>query len=399
MSVHDAADIVITQDFFPKIGGAHYFLYEVYRRWPAPVLLLTRPYEDSPQESAAQAEFDCRSHGSLRIVREDMAIGEIDFLKSSSRRRIGAVVRHVLTLAAGRPVTLHCLRAFPEGLVGLLSKLRRPLSTRLVVYAHGEEVLVARSSRQLKFIASLVYRFADLVIANSRSTEALVRGLAPRAVVACLHPGVDAAAYVCPRNEIEAFRAQWGWPPETIVASTISRMETRKNQSAVIAAVAALRKEEGLPLAYVCAGDGEERPRLVELATALGVAPWVRFPGAVSEKEKVLTFAASDIHVMPSIRVGEMIEGFGIVFLEAAAAGVPSICGNIGGQPEAVLDGETGLVVDGTDPVSVRRAILRLAADAPMRARMGQAAQARARELDWNKVAAAVSSAVARGAG
>ena len=74
----------------------------------------------------------------------------------------------------------------------------------------------------------------------------------------------------------------------------------------------------------------------------------MRFTGAVSDAEKKLIFAACDIHAMPSVQLGEMIEGFGIVFLEAAAAGKPSICGNIGGQAEAVLDGRTGLVVTAT---------------------------------------------------
>ncbi len=99
----------------------------------------------------------------------------------------------------------------------------------------------------------------------------------------------------------------------------------------------------------------------------------MRFTGAVSDAEKKLIFAACDIHAMPSVQLGEMIEGFGIVFLEAAAAGKPSICGNIGGQAEAVLDGRTGLVVDGADLDRVADALRSLVRDRALRQRLGRA--------------------------
>ena len=390
MNPLEPVNVVVSQDFFPKVGGAHLFLYEVYRRWRSPVTVLTRSY--APEHSDAQAVFDARDHGALRIVRADMAIEDIDLTSGACRARIRKAAALVRSIGGGAPTTVHCLRAFPEGLIGLAARIRRPLSTRLVVFAHGEEVLVAQSSRQLRWIARLVYRFADVVIANSRNTEALVKALAPSARVVCVHPGVDPGAYVRPRSELDEVRRSWGWPDDTIVLSTVARMEERKNQSGVIAALAALRAE-GLPLAYVCAGDGEERAKLQQLAADLGVAPWVRFPGTLSDEEKIRTFAACDLHVMPSVRAGAMIEGFGIVFLEAAAAGVPSICGNVGGQAEAVADEETGLVVDGANPAHLRGAIRRLAIDSGSRARMGQAAALRARAFDWANVSVAIASA------
>ena len=387
-------DVVISQDFFPQIGGAHLWLYEVYRRWSSPVAFLTRPYASTPAEASAQADFDSKPHGALKIVRADIAVDEINLLSRTCRARFSSVAKRLRALAAGDKVTIHCLRAFPEGVSGLLVKVRHPRTTRLVVYAHGEEILVAHSSRQLRFLASLVYRFADLVVANSRNTLDLVKAISPRARVVCIHPGVDAAAYVRAPEQLEQFRRQWGWPPETIIVSTISRMEPRKNQAAVIAAVAALRKA-GLPLGYICAGDGSERSRLVSLARELDIEAWVAFPGAITDEQKILIFGASHVHALPSIQVGEMIEGFGIVFLEAAAAGTPSVCGSIGGQPEAVADGETGIVVDGTAPAQVEKALRTLATDPALRSRMGQAAVARAVRQDWNNVARSIADLVA----
>ena len=87
---------------------------------------------------------------------------------------------------------------------------------------------------------------------------------------------------------------------------------------------------------------------------------------------------------MPSVQLGEMIEGFGIVFLEAAAAGKPSICGNIGGQAEAVLDGRTGLVVDGSEPGARRRRAAIAGAGRRAAPALGREGLAWAREHDWS---------------
>jgi len=393
MSKVIAVDLVLTQDFFPRFGGAHMWLYEVYRRWPTPVTLLTRSYDATPADRESQTRFDARDHGSLRIVRADMTVDDINLLSGASRKRFANSVRQVRAIAGKERVTLHVLRAFPEGFTALLTKLRSPRKTKLIIYAHGEETLVARASGQLRLIAQLVYRFADLVIVNSQSTEALVKGLCPSARTVCIHPGVDASQFRASSETVDAFRAQWGWPSGTVIVSTIARMEPRKNQVAVLKAVSALRAK-GVPLAYVCAGDGEERPKLEALARSLGIEAWVRFPGSVTDEQKVLTYAASDLYAMPSIRSGEMIEGFGIVFVEAAAAGIPSICGNVGGQSEAVIDGQTGIVVDGTDQAAVEAAMERLATNMSLREQMGAAGRMHAASLDWHDVTAATVRAV-----
>jgi len=171
-------------------------------------------------------------------------------------------------------------------------------------------------------------------------------------------------------------------------------MEARKNQAGVLRAIAELRRS-GVDVAYVCAGDGQERAALTQLAGELGIAERVRFPGPVSEAQKRLLFASVDIHAMPSVQIGEMIEGFGIVFLEAAAAGVPSICGDSGGQTEAVRNGETGLVVDGRDPANIAAALRTLAVDSELRRGMGRNSRRWAADFDWARVRARTLEATA----
>lgn len=386
-------DVVVTQDFFPRIGGAHLWLYETYRRWHSEVKLLTQKYAHSVEEVAEERLFDDRAHGALDIIRRDIGIEEINLLSRHSRKQFWHVAGEIAKLVIDDAATIHCLRAFPEGISGLLYKLRRPRETCLITYAHGEEILIAKSSRQLAILASLVYKCSDLVIANSRSTERMVRGLCATAKIACIHPGVDIARFRQHKSDLAEYRRGWGWSCDTIVVSTVARMERRKNQAMVIRAIADL-KNEGLSIAYVCGGDGQEKGELIGLAGQLGLGEWVRFTGTLTEEEKILTYRASDIFAMPSIQVGELIEGFGIVFLEAAAAGLPSVCGNVGGQAEAVLQGRTGLVVDGAKLEEVKNAIRLLATDGSLRDRMGHEGREWAGRHDWSKVAAETLSTI-----
>lgn len=386
--------VVISQDFLPGIGGAHTWIYEVYRRWPTPVTVLARTEADRPNEARKTQEFDGEAHGSLRIRRVIPPTGDFSILKRQCVASYWSQMSSLRLHSGKGGAVIHCLRAIPDGLAGALFRRMFPRSTRLIIYAHGEEILITRTSRQLSYFASLAYSTADLVIANSRNTQGLLADLFPKSSRStCIHPGVDIERYRPESARVSRYRESFGWPPGTPIVTTLGRMEPRKNHVMGIRALARLHGE-GLRFGYVCAGDGEERVELVRLAAELKVQEWVRFPGAVPELEKSLLFAASDVFLMASIRVGEMIEGFGIVFLEAAAAGVPSICGSSGGQPEAVLDGRTGLVVNGDSLEEVVIALRKLLSDESLRARMGAGARVWAQQNSWDAIAARTRQAV-----
>ncbi|MGH8132074.1 MAG: glycosyltransferase family 4 protein, partial [Steroidobacteraceae bacterium] len=373
----------------------HLWLYEVYRRWRTGVQLLTVRYSTSGDEAERQREFDRLDHGALRIVRDAPPVGEINLLNVRCLAGFCSQVSAIRRLVRDRNVRLHTLRAFPEGFAAYLYCKRHPYTSRLITYAHGEEVLIAQTSLQLKLMARRVYAAADLVIANSENTRRIVLELCPGARVTCVHPGVDAPAFIRDAREAAAFRARWNWPGDTVVVCTLARMEPRKNHAAVIRAVGELRKQ-GVPIAHVCGSEGPQQAQLTQIAAELGVAEWVRFTGRVADRDKPLIYCAADLYAMPSIRVGEMIEGFGIVFLEAAAAGRPSVAGNSGGQAEAVLDGRTGIVVDGTQADQVRAALERLARDPALRAEMGRAGRAWAARHDWPEVVRNIEAEIGR---
>lgn len=382
----DCQNIILSQDFFPAVGGAHLWLYEVYKRWPEQVFALVSDYSSHPYFASRQIAFDQLNHGSLSITRHSHFFDDLNLLSLQFYVKTRQIHKLIGQHSSPKDVTLHCLRAYPEGFVAALYKRLHSNKPRLVSYAHGEEVVTAHTSRQLKWIAQFAYKSADCIIANSKSTQNLINNLCDHFRIHIIHPGVDVDAFICTETEAKTQRQQWGVGEQDIVLISISRMEPRKNHARVLKALAELRKQ-GLPVVCVMASDGEERPKLQRLAQELDVAEFVRFPGYIDDRERILSFAAADIHVQPSIQSGSMIEGYGIVFIEAAAAGLPSIAGNIGGQAEAVLDGETGFVIDGTDQEQLTEAIKRFSESPELRQQMGLAGRSWARKNDWNQIA------------
>jgi phosphatidylinositol alpha-1,6-mannosyltransferase len=142
----------------------------------------------------------------------------------------------------------------------------------------------------------------------------------------------------------------------------------------------------------VIAGDGEERARLERLVAEHGVEDRVFFAGTVPNADLPAYYAACDVFLLPNRVDDGDIEGFGIVFLEAAATGKPVIGGNSGGVPEAVERNVTGLLIDGSDVGEVAAAIHELATSEERRSRMGLAGRVRAHGcFSWQRAAAAVS--------
>ncbi len=202
-------------------------------------------------------------------------------------------------------------------------------------------------------------------------------------------PGVDTAT-ITPRPAAErrAARAALGLPKSGPLVSSVSRLVPRKGMDVLIEAAGRLAPSYP-DLVVAIAGSGRELAHLEQLAARSPAN--VTVLGRVSDEDRAGLLAASDVFVMACRNrwLGLEQEGFGIVFLEAAAAGVPQIAGDSGGAAEAVLDGVSGLVVDRPeDPGAVAEALRSLLADPARRRRMGRAARARVQESFDNDVLA-----------
>jgi phosphatidylinositol alpha-1,6-mannosyltransferase len=180
----------------------------------------------------------------------------------------------------------------------------------------------------------------DVCVANSRNTGALFRSFAREdSPTVCFHPCVD-SRFFTPTDDRDRIREQVGLSGDPILL-TVGRLEERKGQDLVIRALPALTRR--LPdVSYVMLGDGETKDELLSLAESLSVSDRIKLIPECDAEVLVDLYRSADLFVMPNKRLRADLEGFGIVYLEAAACGVPSIGGRSGGVPEAVEHGRSG---------------------------------------------------------
>jgi phosphatidylinositol alpha-1,6-mannosyltransferase len=248
---------------------------------------------------------------------------------------------------------------------------------RYAVLFHGLDLRLATGGRKRWLLRRIAHRASHLFV-NSRATAEALAELVPDAVATVATPGVDLPADLPSR---EASRRRLGSAANDIVLLSVCRAVPRKGIDRAIEAVAVL---EDPRLRLVVVGDGPERAAWEALAKNRGVR--AEFHPRVADADLPMFYAAADIFILPVIPHPRDMEGFGIVLLEAAAAGLPAIVGRDGGTAEAVVDGQTGIVVDGNDPAAVAAAVRRLAGDAGLRSRMGESGRARAlREFRWDR--------------
>jgi len=244
---------------------------------------------------------------------------------------------------------------------------------KVLCLAHGME-FPDDSTPQKRERIKTTFAKANRILANSHYTlDRLKPYLPDQKKGDILLPGIIPPALPSPTAKKQVQRELNERNP---VLVTISRIESRKGHDKVLHALPALINDHP-QLTYVIIGNGPDKPRLAGLVKELGLEEHVIFTGAVVDEEKNAWLSQADLFVMPSRAEGNSVEGFGLVYLEAAFFGVPSLAGQIGGAGDAVLHGETGLLCDSTSNTAVEKAIHQFLANSTFRHTLGQAAKIR----------------------
>lgn len=374
--------LLLSEIFPPKTGGSGRWLWEVYRRLPRGQFVI------AAGEDARALEFD-RSHDA-KVCRVPLGFstwGIANLRGMSAYWRGLQAVRHIMQ--SQHPVRvghLHCARCLPEGWIGWLVK--RLYGIPYICYVHGEEANYAKSSRELGWMMRRVLAGAQFTIANSQNTRSLLRQdwQLPEKKIRLLHPGVDTKRFIPAKRDAET-RRRLGWGERPVVL-TVGRLDERKGHDRTIEAMVRIRKL--VPdILYSIVGDGIQRQRLELLVQQYDVGGSVEFRGEPVDDELIECYQQCDLFVLANRQVGQDIEGFGMVLVEAQSCGKPVIAGDSGGTAETMRVGESGLILDCTTADQLVEVIPKLLLDETLRVRMGAAGrQFVVENLDWEPLAA-----------
>ncbi|GAB4438966.1 MAG: glycosyltransferase family 4 protein [Rhodocyclaceae bacterium] len=371
--------LVLTELFLPTKGGTAVWFDEAYRRLGGTGIHIVTA------QVPGAAEHDRASPNSVHRVR----LRRHWWLRPESLGMYAALFARSFALARRhRFEAVHAGRVLPEGLVGLaVARLAR---LPLVIYAHGEEITTWRQPGKLRAM-TYAYTHADCIIANSAFTRGELLKLGVDAArISVIHPGVDLRRFR-PGLPCEDLRRSLGLAATDRLVLSVGRLSRRKGFDHLIRACARLAAA-GRAAHLAIVGIGEDRAYLGGIARECGLDERVHFLGHVAPEDLPRWYNACEVFAMPNREIDGDNEGFGMVFLEAAACGKPVIAGRDGGTGSAVLDGVTGLRVDGADVDGIAAALGRLLFSPEDAGRMGRAALERAqREFSWEAVAAATS--------
>ena len=374
--------LLVSEVFPPAAGGSGRWFWEIYRRLPR------ERYVIAAGEHPQQQEFDAQHQ--VNVVRVPLALPTWGVNSLAGSRGYWRAIRTLQRVIHRERVgMMHCGRCLPEGLMALSIKWwsRVPY----LCYAHGEEIQYATESRELGWLLRRVLRDAERIVANSLNTKLILTHdwRVPEARIHVLHPGVDTTHFV-PAQRDPDIRRQLGWDDRMVIL-TVGRLQKRKGHDQLIAALPMIRQR--FPdVRYAIVGDGEEREQLEALARSRGVADAVQFLGEMDDGGMVRCYQQCDLFALPNRQVGQDIEGFGIVLLEAQACGKPVIAGASGGTAETMRVGETGLVVPCETPEPIAEVVVELLSSPERRQKMGAAARAWSYDFDWGSLSRKAST-------
>ncbi|MFE0421115.1 glycosyltransferase family 4 protein [Streptomyces sp. NPDC058953] len=365
--------LIITNDFPPRQGGIETFVHAMAVRFPPGDVAVYTSAEPGARDHDARLPFP--------VVRDPT--------------RTLLPTRRTTARAAALIGELDCDTvwfgaAAPLGLMAAALR-RRTAVRRMVATTHGHEVWWARTPGARRALRRIGATVNTMTYLGDYTRRAIAPALDPAAAsrMRRLTPGVDPSDFTPrgtdPTPAAIALRASYGIPADAPVVLCAARLVPRKGQDTLIRALPLIhRAAPGTVLLLV--GAGPDEPRLRRLAATLGpgLGPRVVFAGGHGHRAMPGFYAAADVFAMPcrTRRAGLEVEGLGIVFLEAAACGLPTVAGRSGGAPATIHDGKTGYVTDPRSLVEVADRLIRLLTDRELARSMGREGRARV-ESAW----------------
>lgn len=357
--------LLLAETFPPSVGGIQAYLSGLWDALPAKQSFVITAPQPGDQEWDARQPY--------RILRVPMRAWTYPRWRTAwqaarelvRKERIEAVV---------------CGKALFEGRAAL--KLQAEFGIPFVVCTYSLEIETWLAyPRTHAHLLNVLRNAGRVVVINEEVKQRLLAHNVPDARIAKIYPGVR-EDWFSPPSELEAFRARLGLNGKRVITA-VTRLVPRKGVRVLLDAFAEVHRD--IPAAHLLiVGDGPERANLKQQAARGGLTSAVTFLGNVSDDDVRRAVAVGDVFVLTPLDLPEDREGFGIVYLEAAALGKPAVASRTGGIPEAVLDGETGLLVEPSNVQDTAQALKTLLTNDELRIRLGTQARARAHaEFHW----------------
>jgi phosphatidylinositol alpha-1,6-mannosyltransferase len=346
--------ICITNDFGPRAGGIETFVIGLIERLPPGSVTV---YTSQQGDTKAYDQNWLDQFG-VKVVRD----------KSKILLPTPRVVRAIKELISKQKIEVAFFGAAAP-LALMAQSLRKAGARRIVSLTHGHEVWWAKLwpfNWAIRYIGNNVDHLTYL---GDFTRKEISRSLSAKAASAMVKiaPGIDTEHFT-PQSSAPLLRESLGLTNNKVIVS-VGRLVHRKGQDSLISSLPEILRHH--PEAHVLmVGTGPYQKHLQDLVEKLEVQDSITFIGRIQYADLPRYISVGDVFAMPSRSrlAGLEVEGLGIVYLEASACGLPVIAGKSGGAPDAVLEGETGITVDGRDPADIARAINSLLDD-PIKAK------------------------------
>jgi len=351
--------LLVTNDFGPRTGGIETFVIGLLERISGhKVIVFT-----SQQGDTDSYDKQWLDKFGITVIRDRSKILLPTWRVTRAAKKL---------VSDNRIDTVIFGAAAPLGLMG--SALRKSGVRKIIALTHGHEVWWAKIF-PFTLAMKRIGKSADhLTYLGDFTKSAISRALTQKSAEAMVKiaPGIDTQHFI-PQPDGMQKRVNLGLEQKKIIMS-VGRLVHRKGQDKLIEAMPLVLKS--VPNAHlVLVGEGPYRNHLEKLVSKFALKENVTFVGRVQYEKLPSYLSAADLFAMPSRSryFGLEVEGLGIVYLEASACGIPVVAGNSGGAPDAVLEGVTGLCVDGTNVSLIAEAVITICSDAARASQMGAA--------------------------
>lgn len=372
--------LIVSLHFPPQTGGEQVYYYNLAKHLPGDKVVALVPTEKNEKFDLNQSFTIIRSknlHNIYQSLHSKIAavLKKIKNSNEKLKKEISSIIlRHKIEV-------IHVGQILPIGEIVMPIALKKKIP--YILYAHGLDVSLIKNSPEKAKKAKKIIKNSYHIITNSFFTRDILLELgASREQIDVINPCPNISSEEAADWRISEIKQNLEIKNKKILF-TLGRLVERKGHDMVIKALPGILKKEPNTV-YLIAGEGPMKQKLVKLANSLKLGEHVIFLGKVSDKDLSAYFQMADVYIMPNKEMkNNDVEGFGIVFLEAGLFALPVIGGNNGGVNEAIVDGQTGLLVDPQDIGDITQKTIRLLTDDALAAKLGMQGLARSSEFTW----------------